>query len=779
MKKILFLIFMWIGFLFSTDKIFLFDMGSENSPCLENFIKITEKDMYQSGKYGWETKNCLSFDQNFSEYGVGSLDLDPLLRDLVKSNSSLPIIFSVDVSKGKYRVGIISGQIYSGNRLLAPSFWYSGGYIKLNDKKIFEKEGDFIKYAKFIFSNFEKDFLPGDSLFKRYILPYYNIITASTDETEKIRIEFSNFFPVNGIIIYPEEKIIEFNRKLEEIFENSRKYIDEKLKIVEEKRDENLIKKYKNENFLLFLTQYYEKLTPYSIPDEEKINQPVKKICAKGENITLSFGILPINDLKEVELEISDLISDTKEKISGKNATFWITKFIPELLRKSPDKYMIEEKYAIRYKKSDFASLIPRKILVLFEIPEDIKEGEYKGKIFVKSGNYVKELPVSIKVLPFKLQESDIYFGMYGKYPRSSLFRYITKEDKEFIDFCDILMENIFKEMRQLGFNWACIELPWNPLIIKGNAIEVTPVLKRWEAIYSLYKKYFPKAPFIIYGQISPVFPRGDVNIWRKTGFTEEIKNQMQMTADWISDYFEKEKNERDIAIYISDELSNYGLEGGKFGAEHASLIRKILEGKNIKLFASMNGVPEHLMIPYLDFSVINFDFPITEETITKIKDAGSKLVFYNIGNNRFSYGFYIAKLHPFGRLQWNFGPEHYVFYNFPSFPTLGHINYSLIVDSEFNLGKRLDVIDMSEGVIDYRYYLTLKNLIDKNKNTKNEKLREILNKAEGFLKYITESIKTDIRYYTKEASVWSGETCEKIRVMLTNYIMEVLNASK
>ncbi|MCM8773110.1 MAG: hypothetical protein NC922_08730 [Candidatus Omnitrophica bacterium] len=778
MKKFIFLIFCLISFLFSQDNVFLFDMGPENSPVLENFIKITEKDIYQTGKYGWETKNCLSFDQNFSKYAEGSLDLDPLLRDFVKSNSHLSIIFSVDVPKGKYNVGIIAGQIYTGNSLVAPSIWYSECYIRINDKKIFEKEYDFIKYAKFIFSRYEDDFIPGDSLFKKYILPYYQIIKTSTDEIEKIKIEFSSAVPVNGIIIYPDEKTLEFNKKIEEIIENSKKYVDDKFKLIEVKKEEGLIKKYKDESFLTFSIPYYEKLTPYLIPNEERINQPIKKTCSKGEKIILSFGILPIKDLKNVELEISDLISDSKDKIPKEKFSFWLTKYIPELQKQSPGKFSIEEKYALKYKKSDFVSLIPKKILLITEIPEDIKDGEYKGKITIKSGNYLKELPISIKVLPFKLDESDIYFGFYTKYPRSSLFRYITKEDEIFTNFCNSLMENILKEMKELGFNWACIEKPWHPIIIKDEKIEITPNLKKWDTVYLLYKKYFPKAPFIIYSQISPNVPY-NLEGWRKTGFTEEIKKQTQLVIDWVSSYFEKEKCEREIAIYISDELSNWGLEGGKFGVEKASLMKKIVEGKNIKLFASMNGIPEHSMIPYLDFSVINFDFPITEETINKIKSAGSKLVFYNIGNNRFSYGYYIAKLNPFGRLQWTFGPEHNIFYNFPSFLTLGHINYATIIDSDFNIGKRMDVIDMSEGVTDYRYYLTLKNLIEKNKGTKDKKLKEILDNSESFLKYLTSSIKTDIRYYVREATPFNSETCEKIRTMIANYIMEVLNANK
>jgi len=781
MNKILFFIIFLVSFLFSQGNIFLFDMGSDDSPCMENFIRITEKDIYEKGKtkYGWEGKNGLSMNQNFSEYGVGDLDLDPLLCDFVKSRTDQPLIFTIDVPKGKYNIAIFVGQLYSGKRLLPPEIWYTSNYIKVNEKMVYQKEINFEKYVKWFFSKFEDDFLPGDSLFEKYVLPYYQIINTTTEtEVEKIRMEFSKGIAVNGILIYPEESKEQLTEKIKEILNFSKKYVDEKFKFEIEKKEGILSKKY-TEDFLIYPVPYYKEISPYSKPEEKEINTPVKKFSAKGEIVIMSFGLVPLKDLRDVEIRISDLISESGDKISKENTSIFLCRYIPKKML--PDKYSIEGWYATKYKKMDLTSGITRKFIVFInKIPENKKEGTYKGEIIVKTKEAMKKLPVELKILPFKLDEPDIYLGMYTKYPRVPLFRFINTEDEDFIKFNDYLMEKILKEMKELGFNWACIEMPWYPFKIREDGkVEPTSVLQRWEKILSFYKEYFPKAPFILYSQIIPGLVPYPNDEWRKKGFTEDVKKNMKLIIGHLADYYKEEMKEREIAIYISDELSNHGLEGGKFGEQLASLYKESVKGTKLKLLASMNGIPEHLMIPYLDYPTINYDFPITEETIDKIKKAGGKLCFYNIGNNRFSYGYYIFKTHPFGRLQWNFGPEHNVFYNIPCLPTLGHLRYSLILDSDLEMGKRMDVVSVAEGIIDYRYCLTLKNLIDKNKDTDDKKLKETINKAEDFLNYITNSIKTDIRYYAKETEPWSDETCEKIRLMIANYIKEIEYESK
>ena len=781
MNKILFFIIFLVSFLFSQGNIFLFDMGSDDSPCMENFIRITEKDIYEKGKtkYGWEGKNGLSMNQNFSEYGVGDLDLDPLLCDFVKSRTDQPLIFTIDVPKGKYNIAIFVGQLYSGKRLLPPEIWYTSNYIKVNEKMVYQKEINFEKYVKWFFSKFEDDFLPGDSLFEKYVLPYYQIINTTTEtEVEKIRMEFSKGIAVNGILIYPEESKEQLTEKIKEILNFSKKYVDEKFKFEIEKKEGILSKKY-TEDFLIYPVPYYKEISPYSKPEEKEINTPVKKFSSKGEIVIISFGLVPLKDLRDVEIRISDLISESGDKISKENTSIFLCRYIPKKML--PDKYSIEGWYATKYKKMDLTSGITRKFIVFInKIPENKKEGTYKGEIIVKTKEAMKKLPVELKILPFKLDEPDIYLGMYTKYPRVPLFRFINTEDEDFIKFNDYLMEKILKEMKELGFNWACIEMPWYPFKIREDGkVEPTSVLQRWEKILSFYKEYFPKAPFILYSQIIPGLVPYPNDEWRKKGFTEDVKKNMKLIIGHLADYYKEEMKEREIAIYISDELSNHGLEGGKFGEQLASLYKESVKGTKLKLLASMNGIPEHLMIPYLDYPTINYDFPITEETIDKIKKAGGKLCFYNIGNNRFSYGYYIFKTHPFGRLQWNFGPEHNVFYNIPCLPTLGHLRYSLILDSDLEMGKRMDVVSVAEGIIDYRYCLTLKNLIDKNKDTDDKKLKETINKAEDFLNYITNSIKTDIRYYAKETEPWSDETCEKIRLMIANYIKEIEYESK
>ena len=84
-----------------------------------------------------------------------------------------------------------------------------------------------------------------------------------------------------------------------------------------------------------------------------------------------------------------------------------------------------------------------------------------------------------------------------------------------------------------------------------------------------------------------------------------------------------------EILWYVSDERSNYREVGAKQGVELAKLVRQVPGAVSI---ASMNGPWEHIMVPYLDISMPNIAFPITDETLELLKKHQSKLWLYNCG---------------------------------------------------------------------------------------------------------------------------------------------------
>jgi len=179
-----------------------------------------------------------------------------------------------------------------------------------------------------------------------------------------------------------------------------------------------------------------------------------------------------------------------------------------------------------------------------------------------------------------------------------------------------------------------------------------------------------------------------------------------------------------------------------------------------------------------LDIAIPNGSFPVDEPTVKKIREAGCDLWFYNIGSNRFTYGYYLMKTRPRGRLQWNFGTTHGFAGQTPSLPSLGSTCYASFWNSSLEIGRRADVEQMRQGILDYRYLLTLDNLLNKKRDAVNPNLRAALDKGQQLRTQILDGIHVDIKHYA-EAGFWSDTTCHRLRWRIAQSIQEISNAEK
>ncbi len=806
MKKVFYFIslFLITSSLISAN-VYLFDFGPEDSPCASGFTKVSEKDKYSSEKgYGWLGGIRLySRNENFSTIRR-FLKLDPLLCDHVTGGRRFyypkrEYSFKLDLPEGKYLCAVILGKLTEKtgvNTHHLPPFWYKDYVVKANGKKVVEVvngKKDWKSYLKDFYSANEDDFLPGDSLFDKYVAPYFKIYTFSFISGGSLILELSNVCPINALIIYPNEKEKEFQEKINELKEKSRSFIDNQYKIekVEEPLSSELVKKYKSQGYILF-TRPNEEIFPGSRPKEDEVNRPARKFIPLGEKGVLTFSLLPLKELKDVKLILSDLISKEGAVIPKENLSLWLARYTLQKVGDSYSSlYQIRPWYLLKYKPMNLSVLVSRTFYLYVKVPENIPPGDYQGKIRIICKNAPASfLPIIVKVLPFKLRKPDMLFGMYCYHPGYVFSPGRLKEVKE----CnDLIIKKMFREMKEMGFNTVALTLPSRPFKIDKNGAVITDeeIWNLWKESFSLYQKFFGNNPLPLFkigweSLVSPSVCPGFItrclgkwkNKWKKEGFSKE---GIVCAEKIIEHFYQKVKENKwpEVIFYMSDELSNRGVIGGKFGKELAFIYRKIADKVGFRICASMNGFPEHQMLPYLDIAIINRAFPITEETLKEIKNAGCELWFYNIGANRFTYGFYLVKSRPKGRLQWSFGPSCGYVNQIPFLPSLGvGQKFALILDSDLNLGRRIDVEKMRQGIIDYRYYITLESLVKENKGFSNKKLIKAIEKAEKLLSMISDNIKVEIKYYEK-VGPWSGEVCERLRWMIASCIIEVVNAKK
>jgi hypothetical protein len=96
---------------------------------------------------------------------------------------------------------------------------------------------------------------------------------------------------------------------------------------------------------------------------------------------------------------------------------------------------------------------------------------------------------------------------------------------------------------------------------------------------------------------------------------------------------------------------------------------------------------------------------------------------------------------------------------------------------SKLDPSRRADVEKMRQGILDYRYFITLKELVKKHKSSQNKKLRKAAQKGAGLMKMIRGGIKTEIG--KGNHGVWSDITCQRLRWRIATAIKEIKDAEK
>ena len=137
---------------------------------------------------------------------------------------------------------------------------------------------------------------------------------------------------------------------------------------------------------------------------------------------------------------------------------------------------------------------------------------------------------------------------------------------------------------------------------------------------------------------------------------------------------------------------------------------------------SSVNRPRDVVSVHDLDIIMYNAGVPINESTIKAAHDAGCQLWFQNIGGTRFNEGLYLLRTGAMGRRQWvmncYLGNPYSDFEYAPWTQRLFQNSQSLLYPSKDGTLPTVGLERMREGVDDYRYFLTLKRLIERAEKT-------------------------------------------------------------
>ena len=620
---------------------------------------------------------------------------------------------------------------------------------------------------------FWENLIPFDTQFHKYKIVWESngIIKFYVDDILKITKEIKEKISPRPIVFYNHSdgvlsiEYVKFytSKEIKDNIESFQvqKFVIPKLKFREVKYvDETPMPKLTNEEilrgYIFFTRPYIDLIFPNSIPKQDEIirNNLLEISVSPGEYEPITFAIRALKDLKEYQISVSDLVSKERRKISRENIRIGVVRTLNKRRLYNinwSNEYINMPVYIEERDLIDIPKDTNKQIWLTIKIPENTEPGQYFGEITIapllgseagaKSTIYLK-----INVLPIKLEQpKGKLFGMYYTSRRNS------KEE----------ILNDFKNMKEYGMTTVGLCLPFNPEEVIEKQDRFDFKFKGDDRfIWSMeaYKQVGFTEPILLlsgpdqfaYNFLSRTYPDTSKE------FEDKFKKFMSS--------FMKEAKIRNWPVMIFQPFDEPSWQ-------HKELERKTIRAltllKEIGLLTEINGpfndFMENQAGEYADYWNINGGLASLEK-LREIKQKGKYILIYNNDVEgyrpevmRYTAGYYMWITEIDGVFNWEYQGIGKDPYN-----DLKHIKSNFIywypkTEKETG-GPAITYEAFREGIDDYRYLLTHKNLVEKLKKqaSKNPELEYFAIESERKIKELLNKIKYTIRI--REQAKWTEE---------------------
>ena len=751
-------------------KIYTFDMGQENSPVCDGFVQVTKTTAYTADRgYGWESTAALTDVARRPYRGGERLRPDDLCGDFV-TNINAP--FLLDLPSGRYVVRITLGD--TGKFSIYPCASYSiraNGEVKY--KEVITAENFFT--GKYLYRSMDKEWRKGNDLWKEWVDPYFQPVVFETNVTNgRLILDFSPSCCLDALIVYPAEEkaatqalIARTRAKRKAQFTSM--YI---LKTPPRETYKPTARQHAK-GYLLFSRNYVNSVLPSSAPKEEEINKPLRVFAARGEEEPATFRVYPMKDIKGVTINCTALTDGQGHSLPAdavriKHVTY---RAIPYYALTDTNTYSIKPFMLKEKPSADFERGVTRQVWLSLRVVEDAAPGVYSGRITFRPANAAPtELPIKLRVLPFKLQPmpNDVSFGFYYYLPDQYL-RYFPDEGRF---WAQLGRELTLMKRYNLTSALAGIWLPKATLRDGHVALDMDgSYIKKF---MELYLKSGMRAPLGWYhftnNLLSTSRRLAEVPQTADSYGQEQFDNPrlipiMKEMVNTIEQYREKQGWPK-ILYYLQDE---YGAHHRQKGVDWAKRITSIYhEVPGIDVCGGVCNDLETQMTPLFDLPLLN-PVVLKKDYTDKVAQLNKPIGFYNLGTHRIN-GFYFWKIQAKMHMQWVFhtrgGADPYNFFDCITAPEL-----TVVYPAPGGAAPTMEMEILREALDDYRYCSHLNSLIERAKASgKYNAAAQARKTLDGALSYI----RPDYLWYTKEGRFPSADAYNKLRWRIAREIIKL-----
>jgi hypothetical protein len=755
-----------------------FDFGTEQSAVFPGFTGVSNKTLFTEGAaFGFVKTAPGAFDR----VRPNTLEADFVL-------SKTPASFRVNLPNGAYKAWFLYGDSRYNTRVLVNVA--KKNFIAINGKEAVSdplKDWKEFYTEKYYFRGYSNVYHAGDDFYEKYVAPNFKTVTAPFEVTDGQALFTLEDIPLCAMVVYPASEAATVEDDIAYLLKKELR----RHTVIKEVKPDSLppepeySQQEKGRGYALYSRFPTEPPLPTDRPLAAELNPTPSTFVSAGQKANLSLTVLPLQDLKNVKVSVSDLT----DKASGAKIASGAVKVeytaLQEIAsgsaRTTSAAYIYEVKpIFIKPFPAAFGLMdkgINRTILLTVAADGSTRPGVYEGNVTVAPENAAAaKVPVRVRVLPITLPELPI---IAGRYAMDSDFYYYLYWSKTFTgeDFTDFVWDRQKMRMqwaKDMGLN----SIAWSD-DMRGDILSDPMHFKpdgrfvRWMDLYR--DMGFKVTPWYGFQAMTTYSARGDTY-----GFGGSPRN----SPEWKAKYRQLIESIRDtgkargwpeILFYLSDELSNEGTEGTEDGLQRIAASDGI---SGIRRIMSVNGKYEHPFIGKIEILMPNLAFPITRPIIDEMKAKNTELWLYNVTDQRFSWGYYPFLTGAKGRFQWfNNSGMGYPFDDFDS--NYGDSVYSAFVAGPDGPISEVFSLNMRDGLDDLRYVTLLNQLVNQAKNPQSKAVQD----AKSILAEI-KALDPDLRNYTTSAidakatgisdvsKMWTPEACQRMRWRVAESIM-------
>jgi hypothetical protein len=424
------------------EGLFAFDFGTGSSPLMEGFTAIGPATLYSKGR-GYGLKNAKIW-RTFD-----ALQPDPLYQDYMCIESGG---LAVDLPNGTYRVfvNIDNPSGYWGEYQI-----YKKRTILAQGKPVLNETMDFntLKNKYFRFWNIED--LPTDDTFDKYQKTYFHEKIFDVEVIDgQLYLEFQGedvANSVSAVVIYPVSKAVQGKEFLKWVENKRRFYFDNSFKRVLHMATGDPLNPSagdKKRGYIVFHRDPMLDLYPNDTPFKNEIDKSFSVESFAGQIEPLTLSILPLRDLGQVKVQVSELSGPAGIIPATAIDTGYVSNRISRVTMEG-SVYTLIPRLIMPSNTIGMPKDVARRFWLTIHTPVDAKPGVYQGKITLTSEHgESSSVPIAVRIRKGTLDLVDLPVGPFGYTIDTPWYA----DDKEALAFNHEMTLKSLLKMREYGF---------------------------------------------------------------------------------------------------------------------------------------------------------------------------------------------------------------------------------------------------------------------------------------------------------------------------------------